>query len=221
MDYSNIRVKKPWGSEYLIHQSKNAATWCLDMVFNEKTSLHCHPKKKTGFLLLEGEVEIDLGFYEKKFLKAPNKIMFRPGLFHATKAISKNGAKILEIESPIDKEDLVRFKDNYGRQNKPYEGKDKMTKLTNDDVLFLDPKINTHNSYKIGKRKIKLEIYDEKKYLIEKKENTIFAILDGGLSSDNNKLVLSPGDIVGYDTIIKLCEVFEISDQITFLSIET
>ena len=34
------------------------------------------------------------------------------------KLYQKDGAKILEIESPVDKEDLVRFKDNYGREQK-------------------------------------------------------------------------------------------------------
>ena len=53
--------------------------------------------------------------------------MIARGLFHSIKALSKNGAYILELESPIDKDDLVRFKDDYGRQSKPYEGK-KFTK---------------------------------------------------------------------------------------------
>ena len=82
---------------------------------NHKTSLHCHPKKKTGFIVLDGKVEVELGFYEKVKLKAPSKLMIRPGLFHSTKALSKNNATILEVETPINKNDLVRFKDNYGR----------------------------------------------------------------------------------------------------------
>ena len=49
--------------------------------------------------------------------------------------------------------------------------------------------------------------------------NTIFAIVGGGLKSDNDLLVLSPGDIVGGDTIQKLTEVFKIDNQITYLSI--
>jgi len=221
MDYKKIRVKKPWGSEYLIYQNKDSATWCLDLDFDQKTSLHCHPKKKTGFLLLDGEVEIDLGFYKKTILKAPNKIMIRPGLFHATKAISTTGAKILEIESPVDKEDLVRFKDDYGRQNTPYEGKDMMSALTESDTLFVDPETNAMNSYNIRNVNINLEKYNNINYLLEKKQNTIFAILDGGLVSEDNRYVLCPGDIVGYDTIKKLCEVFKVKDTITFLTIES
>mgnify|MGYP001201660873 CR=1 FL=1 len=38
-------------------------------------------------------------------------------------SISKNGLCALEFESPYKKKDLLRFKDDYGRQSKNYEGK--------------------------------------------------------------------------------------------------
>ncbi len=221
MDYKDKKVNKPWGNEYLIYNCKSSATWCLQLDHDQKTSLHCHPNKKTGFLLLDGEVEIELGFYQKTILKSPDKIMIRPGLFHATKAVSKNGARILEIESPVDKDDLVRFKDEYGRENKPYEGKDHMSDLDKNDIVFKDPSINSLNKYKINNIDVCLEKYEQKKLLLEKNQNTIFAVLDGGLVSENNQFVLSPGDIVRYDTIKKLCEVFEIKKTITFISIQS
>ena len=37
--------------------------------------------------------------------------------------MGRNDSIILEIETPINKDDLVRFKDEYGRENKPYERK--------------------------------------------------------------------------------------------------
>ena len=46
---------------------------------------------------------------------------------HKKRAISfnksklKNGAHVFEIESPVNKHDLVRLEDNYGREGKPYE----------------------------------------------------------------------------------------------------
>ena len=121
--YANFLVKKPWGSEYLIYSNKNLAAWLLEMKFNAKTSLHCHPKKKTGLILIKGTAEVNIGFYEKLKLKAPAKIMIRPGLFHATKSTSKKGSMLIELETPVDKNDLVRFKDKYGRSQKPYENK--------------------------------------------------------------------------------------------------
>ena len=73
-------------------------------------------------------------------MKAPSKIMIRPGLFHSTKCLSKDGCILLEIESPIDKNDLVRFKDQYGREQKPYEGLEKMKKITSKEIVFKEPK---------------------------------------------------------------------------------
>ena len=119
----NFLVKKPWGEEYIICKTKKAATWHLKINSRKKTSLHCHPNKKTGFILLDGKVEVMIGFYEKRILKAPDKLMIRPGLFHSTKGLAKKDSIVLEIETPINKDDLVRYKDNYGRENKPYEGK--------------------------------------------------------------------------------------------------
>ena len=136
----NLVVQKPWGNEYIVCKNKTSATWLLNLKYNKKTSLHCHPKKKTGFVLLDGKVEVMLGFYEKRILYSPSKLTIRPGLFHSTKALSKNGATILEIETPIDKHDLVRFKDDYGRENKPYEDIKKMIKKTKGDIVFKIPK---------------------------------------------------------------------------------
>tara|TARA_B100000965_G_C19387616_1_gene667462 strand:+ start:176 stop:844 length:669 start_codon:yes stop_codon:yes gene_type:complete len=218
MKYKNFVVKKPWGKEYLVCETKNTATWYLDIKKGHKTSLHCHPQKKTGFVLLEGKVEVMLGFYEKRLLKAPAKLMIRPGLFHSTKSISKSGAKILEIETPIKKEDLVRFKDSYGRSNKPYEGKNKMIKKTNKDYTFNIPKIGHLNKYNFKDGLITIEKYKSLKKLKRKPKNTIFAILDGGLADKKNRYVLSPADLVRLDTIKKLGKVFDVNKYITFLT---
>ena len=56
--------------------------------------------------------------------------------------LNKETAIILEIETPIDKDDLVRFKDEYGRENKPYENKNSMVELDSDDPLIEDPNLN-------------------------------------------------------------------------------
>jgi mannose-6-phosphate isomerase-like protein (cupin superfamily) len=117
------KVLKPWGSEYKIYSNSILSIKLLRIHKNQSTSLHCHPVKKTGFILIKGTVEVDLGFYNKKNLSAPTKLMIRPGLFHATKNNINETSVILEIETPIDKDDLVRFKDSYGRENQSYEGK--------------------------------------------------------------------------------------------------
>ena len=220
MIHKNIRVKKPWGDEYILYQNKNCAAWLLNLKSKHKTSLHCHPKKKTGFILLEGTVEIEMGFYEKIKLKPLSKIMIRPGLFHSTKTISKRDAKIIEIESPVDKNDLVRFKDSYGRQNMPYEGKKNFTKLTKKDLLIQKPVLNKKRNYTYNKIQISIEKTNNNFNLINKKERNIYAIVDGSLISKNNKQVLSPGDIVRVDTINKLSSKFKINKYITIIEIK-
>jgi len=213
--YDNILVTKPWGYEYKIHENKIAATWYLNINKNHKTSLHCHPLKKTGFILLNGKVEIELGFYEKIILNSPAKLMIRPGLFHSTKAISKN-AKILEIETPINKNDLVRFKDQYGRKEKPYEGKKKMKELSDNFIKFKTPKINYTNKYFLDNCKITVEKISKLK---KHNNNTIIAVLAGSLVDKKKRSVLSPGDIVYYRTVCKLAKTFNINKQLTILTV--
>ena len=47
--YYNKVVYKPWGYEYVIYSSSNRlAITFLKINYGQKTSLHCHPKKKPG-----------------------------------------------------------------------------------------------------------------------------------------------------------------------------
>ena len=217
--YSNFLVKKPWGSEYLIYSNKNLAAWLLEMKFNSKTSLHCHPKKKTGLILIKGTAEVNIGFYEKLKLKAPAKIMIRPGLFHATKSTSKKGSMLIELETPIDKNDLVRFQDKYGRSQKPYEGKKKMIKLPKDKIKFKNPNKINSQIYDFEETTAFLKKLNHIKNLKYFNNKDIIAVLDGGLVDKKNRYVLSPGDIVRVNTIKKLSKEFNIKKHLTFLRI--
>lgn len=207
-------VIKPWGSEYLIYENKKIAAWFLNISHKKATSLHCHPLKKTGFILLGGSVSIDIGFYQKKKIKALDKVMIRPGLFHSTKAISRGGAQIIEIETPNKKEDLIRFKDNYGREKKPYESKKNIIKLPKNSLTIKNKKNFIFNNCKFKIKKYKKIL---SKDLSNKKE--IYAVLDGGLGTNSKNLVLSPGDIVRTNTIKKLVTSFKPSPFITILTI--
>ena len=215
----NQKVIKPWGSEYKIYSNSISSTKLLRINSDKSTSLHCHPIKKTGFVLIKGEVEVDLGFYNSKKLSPVSRLMIRPGLFHCTKNLNKETATILEIETPIDKDDLVRFKDNYGRENQPYEDKKSMVELGKNDPLFDEPKQNSVNEYTVDGINIKINKTNNVNQLLKLENNSIIAVLDGGFASDDNQLVLSPGDIVGLETIKKLGEVFKIQKYITYLTI--
>jgi hypothetical protein len=57
----------------------------------------------------------ELSFIADKKISAPEKQMLRRGLFHSTKRFSEGGIFMLEVETPKDKNDLVRLDDEYGR----------------------------------------------------------------------------------------------------------
>ena len=215
----NQKVIKPWGSEYKIYSNSVSSTKLLRINPGKSTSLHCHPIKKTGFVLIKGAVDVNLGFYNTKKLSPISRLMIRPGLFHCTKNLDKDSATILEIETPINKDDLVRFKDDYGRENKPYEDKKSMIKLDENDPLLDEPKLNSVNEYSVDGVKIKINKTNDVNQLLKLESNNIVAVLDGGFESEDNQLVLSPGDIVGLETIKKLAEAFKIQKYITYLTI--
>ena len=82
-----------------------------------------------------------------------SRLVFRQGLFHSLKAISKKGLYALEFETPYDKKDLVRLKDNYGRK-KNYEGKNLLRNLDNDFIKFKKPKTRKKNIYQFNNMQI-------------------------------------------------------------------
>ena len=41
IDYSKLVVRKPWGYEYLIYQSKDVAVWILYIKKNQLTNCDC------------------------------------------------------------------------------------------------------------------------------------------------------------------------------------
>ena len=91
--------------------------------------------------------------------------MIARGLFHSIQALSKNGLLALEFETPVNKNDLVRFKDNYGRENRPYEGKNKMKKKLADDFFLKIPKKFGTNKYKFKNLIITVEKHKNAKKL--------------------------------------------------------
>lgn len=141
-DYKGVIVNKPWGYEYLMYENPHVAIWILHLKQNHTTSMHAHPLKKTSLIVLSGEV-VCTNLEGWIPCSAGQVLIIEEGVFHMTKALSEGGAFIMEIESPPNKKDLVRLKDEYGRQNEGYEGKDKMTKITHEYEY-----IDFHNSSK-------------------------------------------------------------------------
>ena len=220
--YDDKVVYKPWGYEHVIYRNlKHLSVTLLRINYNKNTSLHCHPKKKTGFIVVSGKALIQLGLWKDtaKYYTAPSKLMIRTGLFHSIKAVSKKGLYALEFETPFNKSDLIRFKDNYGRQLKPYEGKKFTKNIDSNFIKFKKPKIERNQLFKINKVNISLEIHKNFKNLINKKNSTIFAIIDGKVIDKYKGSVLSYGDIIRTGTLKKLSEVFKIKKYLTVIRV--
>ena len=56
--YQDLIVEKPWGYEYLAYENKDVALWALYISYDQETSLHCHPNKDTGLIVLDGSVNV-------------------------------------------------------------------------------------------------------------------------------------------------------------------
>ncbi len=207
MNYNDIKVKKPWGYEYLVYENQEVALWYLYIKDKHSTSMHCHPNKTTGLILLDGRATIS--FMNDSFNLSPiSKTMIRRGLFHSTRANSKNGAHVFEIESPVNKHDLVRLEDNYGREGKPYESIEFQKPRESDSLWLEEPQINSSNEYNFLNCKIFIKKTSDIEDLTLETINDNIVFLDGGISTKEGILVAQPGDVLSNNTLNKLINLF-------------
>jgi len=219
MTYKHNIVKKPWGYEYLVYSNEHVGLWFLSIQKDQKTSMHCHPSKTTGLILLDGEAEVS--FMSDSFnLKPYRKLMIRKGLFHSTKAISNSGAAIFEIETPVDKHDLVRLEDSYGREGKPYEDETFETPKESECLWIEDPDLGKTKKYNLANTTVTVSHIQKIEDLENMPAGANIMFLRGGILSDYNINVAGPGDIVSSDVIRKLTKVFrKISKETIVLTV--
>jgi mannose-6-phosphate isomerase-like protein (cupin superfamily) len=200
----NHIVRKPWGYEYIAYQNNDVALKVLHIAHGERTSLHCHPSKSTGLVVLSGTAEINF-IADSKYLTAPAKQMIRRGLFHQTHAVSDGGVIMFEIETPVDKDDLVRLRDNYGRENQGYEGSQHELPKDDECLRITDPSSSDSNFYKLGVCDIEITNAVDASVFDNRDPADIVMFLRGGLVksvSGREHLVTQPGD-VGQVSIVK------------------
>lgn len=133
-EFSDLVVRKPWGYEYLVYENDDIAIWMLHIARKRETSTHSHPNKVTNLILLSGNLQCQ-GLGWTVDLEPLDCVRIEKGVFHKSKTFSsnsifppcENGSFLIEIESPVDKDDLVRLRDEYGRKGKSYEGFDSVT----------------------------------------------------------------------------------------------
>lgn len=139
-DYSNVVVTKPWGYEYLWFQNASVSAWMLRLLPGQSTSLHCHIRKRTSLVVVAGEVVCST-LTDRYKMSSLDAVVLEPCVFHTTQAVAKDGAWVLEIETPPLKGDLIRLKDAFGRENIGYESQTQYSRdLKNFDYRpFLEP----------------------------------------------------------------------------------
>ena len=221
INYNNKLVNKPWGKEYVIFcHKKELAITKIEIMPGKKTSLHCHPKKKTGFIILSGTAEVQIGIHKKNTWSAKplSILVIRPGLFHSLKCpLNKKSPLVaLEFECPYDKNDLVRFKDTYGRSGKEYENKN-MSILNNSYDRFINSKKDS--IYNIEEKKIKILNIKNYNQIKKMSSHSVSAILSGGLFDNLNQKVLVQGEIIKTLSLKILAKHFKISKDLKIINI--
>lgn len=197
--YKNTVVIKPWGHEFLMFENECTAVWFLYIKSGHSTSMHCHPRKKTSLILLNGRAMSNT-FRNRRFIKAGDALIMEKGVFHSTKALSGEGICILEIETPPDKTDLLRLEDRYGRERSGYEGVSEMQTANlekYDYFSFDEPPSFERHSFSKGKFSISFEVFaddDEFKKHFKSRDNELYTSLRGTVLDRNGAAVLDTGD---------------------------
>ena len=206
-------VIKPWGREWLCYESHSVACWMLEMRAGCSTSLHSHPGKLTGYIVVEGEIELEF-LNDRQRRKAPDKVVLHPGVPHRTHATTDS--KLIEVESPKGHENLIRFEDDYGRAGQPYEETclprdEKTPYLGRDSDLALDGGVI------IGLRRISPgRAYGA--WLEALPDDTVVAVMAGGLVDRNGRAAVVPGHVLWGKDLRRLAPVLELREEMEVLA---
>jgi mannose-6-phosphate isomerase-like protein (cupin superfamily) len=105
------RINKGWGEEVVIHNDQNYCTKILNLKQGGECSLHMHLEKHETFLVLVGEVEIELFFNleRKSFtLKEGESIDIPARMGHRFRALQIS--TLLEASNyDKEEEDIIRI----------------------------------------------------------------------------------------------------------------
>ena len=193
-DLSKMVVNKPWGHEYLLTDTPLVEVWHLSLGHHQSTSMHCHPNKKTALIVLDGQALFST-LNGSRELSPMDAVLISSGVFHSTQCISRKALKLLEIETPPMKHDLIRLEDKYGRVNTGYEGVEKM-KVTNGAYIRFDNKDKIVKNFCNSHLCIS-SIHDKTDFKNGKFEKTrLGIILNGLIKSTGRRIAHSVGDVV-------------------------
>lgn len=197
VDYSKVLIEKPWGYEYSIYKNCDVDVWLLFLKGGHKTSMHCHPHKKSTLTVVSGEAKVST-LEQTYHVKAGDAFVIEKGVFHSTEAISPDGIYLLESETPINKKDLVRFDDPYGRRGKRYES-GKFAQARDGEIM---PSFYgcTHGAcYQLGQSQILLTKIERESGHDILQDGAVAVILTGSISTTEG--LFGCGDVVNVKLI--------------------
>ena len=217
LDSLDYFVPKPWGREYLCWRSPSCAIWLLELHGGASTSFHCHTKKNTGLIVLDGTIRLTL--INSEYQLGPlEKINIFRGRFHSSTCLSAEGATMLEVEAPVDKRDLIRWEDKYGREDSAYEKKlcsfeknDKRLLLHSGENEFIDEQCFKGIDFRIFNSNFKDRL---------SRGTGSFICLEGGMGLAEERLVIVPGDACSSIVMEKLVSKFRVMPNSIFLEIK-
>lgn len=186
-NFKDVIVQKPWGYEYLFFSSKKVSIWILKILKNHKTSMHCHTNKKTSLILLDGEAN----FYtldNKINLKCGNAVTIEKKVFHRTSSECGKDTLVMEIETPTNKNDIVRYQDDYKRSNSGYESNESFKQIKEMDN-FLNYNYIKNRAGILGQCELKIVNSNSKEMKKLKKNNLICPIKANNDESENQSII--------------------------------
>lgn len=180
--YKNKIIKKPWGFEFVGYETKKLALLCLHMKKNTSTSLHCHQKKDSSFIIAQGKVCVHT-LNSQYYLSTGDTCFIQRETFHKIESLHENTIILeFEIKHP-NRNDLYRYKDDYNREDRGYEGIQNMVSdITSDDCP-------EYFDFSLESRKTFEKLFEHSKILFEyditySKASDIYVVLHGYIVID-------------------------------------
>ena len=115
------RISKGWGEEIVIHNDEVYCIKILNLKQGGECSLHMHLEKSETFLVLTGEVEVELFFnLERSFctLQKGESIDIPARIGHRFRAIQPSS--LIEASNYDKEEDIIRLEGGDTQNNKAF-----------------------------------------------------------------------------------------------------
>ena len=158
--------------------------------------------------VIQGNVTVT-GLSKEVKLSENESLQIDKQVFHKTQ--SKDGAFLFEIEKPNKKYDLLRLKDDYGRNNSNYENSDSFMKIRKNYDYIDSRSVKSNNNFikYIGEKKITIETLTnilDKKYDLDESgfilldvdyqvdkylKGKLISPIQESISNDNKLMVIS------------------------------